>query len=232
MTRAQILGLSTFGVAAIGVLDELRGYELSLSLLYLPPVALADWYVGRGAGVTVAAWRAWLDGRRVECRQTIPDHRTRPWNTFVRFGFFVVTVLLLSALRASQNELRRLARTDSLTGLWSRQGFEDRLEHDLALSLRRATPSRWSISMWTTSSRSTTGSVTPPATTSCARSGRCFGPRFDRPTARPGWVATSSLSFCPKRMQAVQGSWSENWQANSRRQWLTARKAPVAALAS
>ena len=154
LTHAQILGLSTFGVAVIGVLDELTGYELSLSLLYLPPVALAAWYVGRGAGVAVAAlaglaWMAaaWSAGRRFSTIELAA------WNAFVRFGFFVATSLLLSALRASQNELRRLARTDSLTGLWSRQGFEDRLEHDLALCYGTRPRSRWSISMWTTSSR-------------------------------------------------------------------------------
>ncbi len=141
MTHAQILALSILGVAVIGVLDEITGYELSLSLLYLLPVALSAWYVGRGAGVAVAAlsglaWLAagWSAGRRFSTIELAA------WNTFVRFGFFVITSLLLSALRASQNELRRLARTDSLTGLWSRQGFEDRLEHDLAISLRHSTP--------------------------------------------------------------------------------------------
>ena len=105
------------------------------------PVALSAWYVGRGAGVAVAAlsglaWLAagWRAGRRFSTIELAA------WNTFVRFGFFVITSLLLSALRASQNELRRLARTDSLTGLWRRQGFEDRLEHDLAISLRHSTP--------------------------------------------------------------------------------------------
>lgn len=141
LTRTQTLGLSIFGVAVIGVLDEVTGYELSLSLLYLLPVALAAWHVGRGAGVVVAAWAglvwfaaSWSSGRRFSTSELAA------WNTFVRFGFFVITSLLLSALRASQDELRRLARTDSLTGLWSRQGFEDRLAHDLALSLRHSTP--------------------------------------------------------------------------------------------
>jgi diguanylate cyclase (GGDEF)-like protein len=141
MSRTQIVGLSVAGVAAVGVLDEITGYELSLSLLYLLPVALAAWYVGRGAGVAVAAlaglvWLAagWSAGRRFSTGELAA------WNTLVRFGFFVVTGLLLSALRASQDELRRLARTDALTGLWGRQGFEDRLAHDLALSLRHSTP--------------------------------------------------------------------------------------------
>lgn len=141
MTRTRTLGLSIFGVAVIGVLDELTGYELSLSLLYLLPVAVAGWYVGRGAGVAIAAlaglaWMVagWSAGRHYSTIELAA------WNTFVRFGFFVITSLLLSALRASQNELRRLARTDSLTGLWSRQGFEDRLQHDLAISLRHSTP--------------------------------------------------------------------------------------------
>jgi diguanylate cyclase (GGDEF)-like protein len=55
----------------------------------------------------------------------------------VRFGFFLVTGLLLTALRASYVHQRHLAQTDGLTKLYSRRAFEDRLEHDLALAGRR-----------------------------------------------------------------------------------------------
>ena len=134
--RAVILTLAACGVVVVGGVDYLTGYEISLSLLYLGPVALATWYGGRaGIGIAIFACLIWYAAEMGTGRQY--SHPTIPvWNAFVRFGFFLVTSVLLAALRDILLDHRHQARTDSLTGLYGRREFESRLEHDLALAHR------------------------------------------------------------------------------------------------
>jgi diguanylate cyclase (GGDEF)-like protein len=62
------------------------------------------------------------------------------WNAFVRFVFFAVIALLLSALRGHLKYESRLAKTDALTGLANLRAFLEQLEHDLALTARTGNP--------------------------------------------------------------------------------------------
>jgi diguanylate cyclase (GGDEF)-like protein len=138
MGRGPIAALATLGVFAVGYVDYATGFEISVSLLYVGPVALAAWYAGRWPGISIAvlscvAWFSadFYSGNHYS-NALIPY-----WNALVRLGFFVLTGLLLSALRASLEYQRHLASTDSLTGLYGRRAFEERLAHDLALARRR-----------------------------------------------------------------------------------------------
>jgi len=137
LTAVQILVLAVCAVAIIGIGDYLSGYELSMSLFYLVPVALAAWYAGRWAGVSVAvlSCASWYIADSAAGNQY--SHPAIPvWNSLVRLGFFLVSGALLTALRNTLHNERHLARTDALTGLCSRRVFEDNLEHDLALAQR------------------------------------------------------------------------------------------------
>lgn len=136
--RAEILVLAAFGVLFVGGVDYLSGHELSMSLFYLGPVAVAGWYAGRPTGVAIAvlSCASWYIADMAAWHQY--SHPAIPiWNALVRFGFFLVTGLLLTALRKSLLGQQHLARTDALTGLYGRRSFEDRLAHDLALAQRR-----------------------------------------------------------------------------------------------
>ncbi len=82
------------------------------------------------------SWRAGL------CADAILGHQyshpiIRVWDAIVRLGFFVLFGLLLSSMRRSFLNERRLARIDALTELFTRRAFEERLSHDLALAQRR-----------------------------------------------------------------------------------------------
>jgi len=137
-SRAWIVALATCGVAIVGVIDYFTGYELSLSLFYLGPVALAAWYGGRGigAGIAIVSCAVWYTAELATGAQY--SHPAIPvWNALVRLGFFLITSLLLSALRKSLLGEQRLARTDSLTEVYGRRAFEERLRHDLVLAQRR-----------------------------------------------------------------------------------------------
>jgi diguanylate cyclase (GGDEF)-like protein len=138
LTRAQILALAVCGVLIVGGADYLTGYEVSMSLFYLGPVAVAAWYAGRWTGVAIAALScvSWYIADLAAGNQY--SHPAIPvWNAIVRFGYLLVTGLLLTALRKSLHAQQYLARTDGLTALYGRRAFEDRLKHDLELARRR-----------------------------------------------------------------------------------------------
>jgi diguanylate cyclase (GGDEF)-like protein len=138
LARAHVVALAVCGVFVVGVADYLTGYEISISLLYLGPVAVAAWYATRWAGIAIAflSCVAWYIADLAAGNQY--SHPAIPvWNTFVRFGLFLSSALLLNALRQSLRYQQHLARTDGLTGLYNRRAFEDRFEHDLLLAQRR-----------------------------------------------------------------------------------------------
>lgn len=140
-SRWQILAISTCGVAVVGAVDYLTGYELSVDFFYLLPVAIASWYAGRGATVSITAlscvvlYAADVGAGHVYTNPAIPL-----WNALIRFMIFVVNGLLLVALRESLFRQRELARTDALTGVCGRRAFEERLEYDLSLARRSGRP--------------------------------------------------------------------------------------------
>jgi len=137
----QILAISSCGVVVIGTVDYLTGYEVSISILYLVPVAAASWYAGRRASVSIAVLgcMSWF---AADVGAGHPyEHLAVPiWNALVRFGFFLVNGLLMVSLRESLFRQRELARRDALTDVFGRRAFEERLEHDLDLARRNGNP--------------------------------------------------------------------------------------------
>jgi diguanylate cyclase (GGDEF)-like protein len=137
LPRARILALAVCGVLIVGGIDFLTGYEVSMSPFYLAPVAVAAWYAGRWTGFAIAALScmSWYIADAAAGSQY--SHPAIPvWNALVRFGFFLITGFLMSALRESLRVQQYLAQRDGLTGLYGRRAFEERLQHDLALAQR------------------------------------------------------------------------------------------------
>ncbi len=137
LSAAQCVTLATLGVVVVGGADYLTGYEVSMSVFYLGPVALAAWYAGRTAGIAIAVLScvSWFVADSAT-GHPYSNSAIPVWNGLVRLCFLSVTVLLLIALRESLRAQRFLASTDALTGLYSRRVFDDRLAHDLALAQR------------------------------------------------------------------------------------------------
>jgi predicted signal transduction protein with EAL and GGDEF domain len=119
-------------VFLIGWFDHLTGPYLSLSLIYLVPIALVTWGVGRPHGLTIAAISA-VVGLTSDLVTGLESHGVVPyWNASTRLGVFFVVVAVLDALRRSHEAERVLARTDSLTHTANARHFVEEAERQIA----------------------------------------------------------------------------------------------------
>jgi diguanylate cyclase (GGDEF)-like protein len=127
------LALATIGVMAF--LDSQYGVALSFTALYLIPVAVIAWYIGR-AGGRVAALVA---GLAKVTADLFPAYAPQPvavvaWNAATIIVLSMVVGEVLTRLHAAIESEHDLARTDALTGLPNTRSF-----HELAiLELERA----------------------------------------------------------------------------------------------
>lgn len=134
---ALTLPLALGALIVVAILDFLTGFQISFSVFYLVPVGLAAWYAGKYWGICLSLLASFTWYVVEGLVGPDYDHALIPvWNAWVRFVFFLVTSLLLSALRDHLAEESRMARTDGLTGLLNSRAFMEQLTHDLALNMR------------------------------------------------------------------------------------------------
>ena len=86
-------------VLAIAVIDQLTGYDLHVSVLYLIPIAMVTWANGGrwGLGVGVVALAVWVSIFRNE--HHYPSDWYFYWDAVVLFATFLIVILLLARLR-------------------------------------------------------------------------------------------------------------------------------------
>jgi diguanylate cyclase (GGDEF)-like protein len=128
-------------IAGVGLLDFLTGDEVAFSLFYLIPIALLTWLAGWRLGIAASIVSAlvWL-GTDIASGQPYLPATLYAWNTFIVLGFFVIVVLLLSALREALEHERELAHTDYLTGAVNPRFFFELLQMEIDRSQRYAHP--------------------------------------------------------------------------------------------
>jgi len=128
-------------VAAVGVVDYLTGAELSSSVFYALPVAVAAWYGSPRLGgfLCMAAAATWYVADRangnVYSAAWIPL-----WNTGVRLLFFALTTALVVRLRLALDSQRELAERDGLTGLANGRRFLAAVSAEVGRSHRYKRP--------------------------------------------------------------------------------------------
>jgi signal transduction histidine kinase len=103
LSRLSLMIVGLVLVGLIGALDYLTGPELSFSIFYLIPIALAARFGGRQAGIFISATStlSWLAADLLAQHQY--SHALFPfWSSLVRLGFFLIVTYTLSAVRAAR----------------------------------------------------------------------------------------------------------------------------------
>jgi diguanylate cyclase (GGDEF)-like protein len=121
--------------------DLITGTELTLSLFYLAPTALAGWYAGRRAGLAIglAAGAAWYVAGAIEF-DGYSNLLVSGWNAVIRIAFLLVIAHLLTTLRSMLMRESRLARIDPLTGAGNARSFAEVCRAELSRSKRHNRP--------------------------------------------------------------------------------------------
>jgi diguanylate cyclase (GGDEF)-like protein len=142
--KPTALYLALLLVALVGYLDYITGFEVSLSFLYLIPIAVATWYVNSKAGYVVTFVSVvtfllsnWAAG------ETYSREIIRFWNGFTRLMIFVMVIWLLQEFKRALAHERMLSQTDYLTGIANNRELYQQVQAEL----RRASRSKRPISL-------------------------------------------------------------------------------------
>ena len=127
------MAVSAVLVLAVACVDYATGFEVSVVLLYLIPVAWSAWFAGQRDGVYVAIASAigWLVADLLG-RGGVGHPLVPLWNTLMMAGIFVVVAVLLAARRHAQDHLEDVVarRTTMLSDeIAERRAAELHLRH-------------------------------------------------------------------------------------------------------
>ena len=121
----------------LGLVDYITGAELNISIFYLLALSLMGWFVSRGAGVLLSVISAGV-GLTADliAGHTYSHPAIIYWNRAVQCGFFLVVVLIISALKAEyENTVKVNAHLQAtLVELKRTQDELERKAQDLARS--------------------------------------------------------------------------------------------------
>lgn len=148
--KPTLIVMALILIIAIGGVDYVTGSELSVSILYLLPISMVAWWVGRRPSIvaSLVASATWLAADLLS-----HDAYTFPaipyWNAVVRLGFFIIVSESLSALKSSrvrQDELSQFIVHDLrsplgnvISGLETlKEVSEDRLDDSQSLLIQTA----------------------------------------------------------------------------------------------
>ena len=128
------------GIALIGIISLWAGHEISLSLFYLIPILSVTWFAGRKLGLVMGCVSAitWFTAD-ILSGVTYSSPIIRYWNTAIRLGFFIVTTLLLPALKELERQTR-IAHTDYLTGAPNRRWLFQVIQTEIGRARRYKHP--------------------------------------------------------------------------------------------
>ena len=136
-----VVCVSTVMLIVISIIDYLTGYEMAFSIFYGVPIAITSWYVNKLTGVVFSIISAiiWATVDYTSGHEYIHAW-TLYWNASVRFGFFSVISVLLAELKAHLEYEKKLARTDSLTGIMNSHALNEATNTLLEIAIRHRQP--------------------------------------------------------------------------------------------
>lgn len=122
---AVVLASSLVLTGGIFAADRMLPPELSLSVFYVVPVALAAWFGDVTMGLSIAAVAAivWTEADTTAHLYTHPGYAA--WNAGVHLLWFGAAAGGLGRLREALDDAISMARTDVLTGVANRRCFRE-----------------------------------------------------------------------------------------------------------
>lgn len=141
LLRPVVTALAVVLCVVVGVFDGLTGPDYSLGPFYLVPVVLAAWFVGMGAGIFLSVTGAlvWLVAERAGGRYYQLD-LAMYWNDFMELLLFLMTALIVSAIRGALEREHELSLTDPLSGLPNRRHYYELVTAEIRRNHRYDTP--------------------------------------------------------------------------------------------
>jgi diguanylate cyclase (GGDEF)-like protein len=138
IVRASV---SIISMVIVGIIDYLTGSEISLSLLYLISIFVAAWFVGKRFAFVVSLLGAVIwHIASYTLGSTYIQPAIAYWNTFVRFGFFVITAYLTATIKVRLDIEKHYSREDALTGVANVRSFYENLDNEIFRARRYKRP--------------------------------------------------------------------------------------------
>jgi diguanylate cyclase (GGDEF)-like protein len=139
-SRWGFLSLAAALVALAGIGDYVSDYEVAFTLIYLAPVALATWKVGRGSGMLVAVAAALCSVLSNLGHVPPIPVAVQFWNLATELGVFATMAALLASLKGRLQLESERALTDVLTGLKNRRAFQEGALAEIERARRHGRP--------------------------------------------------------------------------------------------
>jgi diguanylate cyclase (GGDEF)-like protein len=140
LSNTWLLAAAVALVLGVGWLDHETGLYLSLSLLYLVPITLVTWRLGRTPGMAVAGFSAIVGLASDVASPALSFGAIPVLNAATRLGVFSLVVAVLDAFRRAHEAERHLARTDVLTDVANARHFAEEARRLLAGAERYGYP--------------------------------------------------------------------------------------------
>ncbi|HXY69457.1 MAG TPA: GGDEF domain-containing protein [Gemmatimonadales bacterium] len=135
------LATSVALLLVLAAVDYAIGYEIPIMVVYLIPVFLATWNVGRTPGMILAVASAALSVGGDVAYGAHYRSWIIPWTMALLWAvLFVVFVLVLTELKRALEREQELARLDALTTVNNRRHFEELAAQELARAKRGGRP--------------------------------------------------------------------------------------------
>jgi len=139
--RLVVALISALSIITIAFVDYLTGFEISLSIFYLPPIMFAAWFAGTGAAafIILLSIVSWLYAD-IASGLRFSSSLILAWEAAMRLGFFFLTAFFLNTIKHMLEHEKSMARTDFLTSAANSRYFYETVEHELSRAKRFQRP--------------------------------------------------------------------------------------------